>query len=93
MANGLAVLILMLSALSAILAGMAVFANSRPPDIRFGQMMEDLDELKSLVNQLQKSVLQMERKMEKDQRDIRTEFKETLEKGLEKVERKLHELA
>jgi len=93
MANGLAVLILLLSALSAILAGMAVFSNSRPPDLRFNQVLDDLDELKSLVNQLQKSVLQMERKMEKDQKDSRSELKESLDKSVERLERKIQELA
>lgn len=91
MANGLAVLILMLSALSAILAGMAVFSNSRPPDLRVNQLLDDLDELKSLMNQLQKSVLQIERKMEKDQRDARSEFKETLDKGVERLEKRIQE--
>jgi len=91
MANGLAVLILMLSALSAIMAGMAVFSNSRPPDLRFNQVLDDLDELKSLVNQLQKSVLQIERKMEKDQRDARSEFKESIDKGIEKLEKRIQD--
>ena len=92
MANGLAVLILMLSALSAILAGMAVFSNSRPPDLRVNQVLDELDELKALVNQLQKSVLQIERKMEKDQRDVRSEFKEVLDKGIERIEKRLQEV-
>ena len=39
MSNGLAVLILMLSALAAALAGMSVFSNNRPPDPRLNQVI------------------------------------------------------
>jgi len=92
MANGLAVLILMLSALSAIMAGMAVFSNSRPPDLRVNQILDDLDELKSLVNQLQKAIIQIERKTEKEQRDARSEFKESLDKGIDRIEKRLQEM-
>ena len=91
MANGLAILILMLSALSAILAGMAVFSNSRPPDLRVNQILDDLDELKSLVNQLQKAVIQIERKTEKEQRDAKSEFKDALDKGIDRLEKRIQE--
>jgi len=91
MPNGLAVLILLVSALAAILAGMAVFSNSRPPDGRLGQVMDDLDEVKAAVNQLQKSVLQIERKLDKDQREARAEVKDILDKAFERIEKKLQE--
>jgi hypothetical protein len=93
MSNGLAVLILMLSALAAVLAGMSVFSNSRPPDPRLNQVMDELDELKGLLNQLQKSVLQLERKTEKDQKESRAEIKEVLEKVGERIDRRVQELA
>ena len=91
MSNGLSILILLVSALAAILAGMAVFSNSRPPDARVNQVMDDLDEVKGAVNQLQKSVLQIERKMEKDQKDGRVELKEMLERLADRIDKSLKE--
>lgn len=91
--NVLLVLILMLSALAAVLAGMAVFSNSRPPDGRLGQVLDDLDELKGLVNQLQKSVLQLERKQDKDQKEGKAELKDLLERMAERIDKRLQELA
>lgn len=90
--NVLLVLILMLSALAAVLAGMAVFSNSRPPDGRLGQVLDDLDELKGLVNQLQKSVLQLERKQDKDQKDAKGELKDLLERMADRIDKRLQEL-
>ncbi len=92
MSNGLAVLILVLSALAAMLAGMAVFSNSRPPDGRINQVMDELDELKNLLNQLQKSVLQLERKMEKEQKETRTDYRDILEKVGERIDKRLQEI-
>lgn len=91
MSNGLSILILLVSALAAILAGMAVFSNNRPPDARVNQVMDDLDEVKAAVNQLQKSVLQIERKMEKDQKDGRVELKELLERIADRIDKSLKE--
>lgn len=91
--NVLLVLILMLSALAAVLAGMAVFGNSRPPDGRLGQALDELDELKGLVNQLQKSVLQLERKLDKDQKEAKGELKDLLERMAERIDKRLQELA
>jgi hypothetical protein len=93
MANGLAVLILMLSALSAVLAGLAVFSNSRPPDTRLNLVLNELDEVKGLLNQIQKSILQLERKAEKDQKEARSEIKEVLEKVGEKIDKRIQEIA
>jgi len=93
MSNGLAILILMLSALAAMLAGMSVFSNSRPPDARLNLVMDELDELKGLLNQLQKSILQLERKAEKDQKDAKAELKEVLEKVAEKIDKRIQEIA
>jgi cell division protein ZapA (FtsZ GTPase activity inhibitor) len=93
MSNGLAILILMLSALAAMLAGMSVFSNNRPPDARLNLVMDELDELKGLLNQLQKSILQLERKAEKDQKDAKAELKEVLEKVAEKIDKRIQEIA
>jgi beta-lactam-binding protein with PASTA domain len=91
MPNGLSILILLVAALAAILAGMAVFSNSRPPDSRVNQVMDDLDEVKAAVNQLQKSVLQIERKMDKDQKDSRAELKDLLERVADRIDKRLQE--
>lgn len=92
MGNGLLFLILLVSALAAILAGMAVFSNSRPPDARVNQVMDDMDEIKGLVNQLQKSVLQIERKMDKDSKDGRAELKDLLERMAERIDKRMQEM-
>jgi len=93
MSGGMEILILMLSALAAMLAGMSVFSNSRPPDGRINLVMDELDELKGLLNQLQKSVLQLERKSEKDVKESRAEMKEVLEKVGERIDKRIQDLA
>jgi cell division protein ZapA (FtsZ GTPase activity inhibitor) len=93
MSNGLSILILMLSALAAMLAGMSVFSNNRPPDGRLNLVMDELDELKGLLNQIQKSILQLERKSEKDQKDTKAEMKEVLEKVADKIDKRIQEIA
>lgn len=93
MSDALLILILLVSALAAVLAGMATFSNNRPPDNRINQVIDELGELSALVNQLQKSVLQVERKGEKDNKDLRAELKELLERMGERIDRKLSDLA
>ena len=87
MSNGLLLLIILLSAASAVLAGMAVFSNSRPPDNRVNQVINEIEDLKGLIAQLQKSFLTLERKQEKDQKEARQELKEVLEKIAQQLER------
>lgn len=91
MSNAILVLILLLSALAAVLAGMAVFSNSRPPDPRLGQVLDDLDEIKGLINGLQKQMLQIERKTDKDAKELKNESKENLDRLAERLERKINE--
>lgn len=86
------VVILLLCALCAILAGMAVFSNQKPPDPRMNLVINEMEELKGLVSQLQKSVMAMEKKMEKESRDARTEQREVMEKMGEHLDKKLKEL-
>ena len=92
MSSALAVLILMLSALAALLAGMGVFSNSRPPDARLNSLLNDIDDLKGMLAQLQKSVLQTERKLEKEIQASRTESREVVEKLAEVLDKRLKEL-
>ena len=87
MSNGLLLLVILLSACSAVLAGMAVFSNSRPPDNRVNQVLNEMDEIKGLLAQLQKSLLTLERKQEKDQKDSRQELKEVMENIAQQLER------
>ena len=93
MSNGLSILILLVASLAAILAGMAVFSNSRPPDSRINQLIDDLDEMKAAVNQVQKSVLQIERRMDKEQKDGRAELKDLLERMADRIDKRLQEFA
>jgi biopolymer transport protein ExbB/TolQ len=90
--QSLLLLILILAALSTILAGVSVFSNSRPPDPRLKQLMGDLDDIKNLLGQLQKAVLQTERKLEKEILTSRTETREVLERVAEQLDKRLKEL-
>lgn len=90
--NPLLLLILLLTALATVLAGMGVFSNSRPPDPRLNGLMNDLDDIKGVLSQLQKSVLQTERKLEKEIQSARNENREVVEKLAEVLDKRLKEL-
>jgi len=87
MSNSLLLFILLLVSICAVLSGIAVFSNSRPPDPRVNLLVSELDEVKGLVSQLQKAILSMDRKLEKEIRENRTEQLELLNKLLETFER------
>ena len=84
--------ILMLCAVCAILAGMSVFTTQKPPDQRLNLVINEMEELKGLVSQIQKSVMAMEKKMEKERSEARIEQREILEKLGETLDKKLKEL-
>lgn len=90
--NPLLLLILLLSALATVMAGMGVFSNSRPPDPRLNSLVNDLDDIKGMLSQLQKSVMQTERKLEKEVQASRNESRELVEKLAEVVDKRLKEL-
>lgn len=90
--NPLLLLILLLTALATVLAGMGVFSNSRPPDPRLNSLLTDLDDIKGLLSQIQKSVLQTERKLEKEVQSARAENREVVEKLAEVLDKRLKEL-
>ncbi|OIQ76535.1 hypothetical protein GALL_417800 [mine drainage metagenome] len=90
--QSLLLLILILAALSTILAGVSVFSNSRPPDPRLNQLVGDLDDIKNLLGQLQKAVLQTERKLEKEILTSRTETREVMERMAEQLDKRLKEM-
>jgi hypothetical protein len=90
--NPLLLLILLLSALATVLAGMGVFGNSRPPDPRLNSLLNDIDDMKGMLSQLQKAVLQSERKLEKEIQASRTESREVVEKLAEVLDKRMKEL-
>jgi len=90
--NPLLLLILLLAALATVLAGMGVFSNSRPPDPRLNSLLNDLDDIKGMLSQIQKSVLQTERKLEKEVQISRNESREVVEKLAEVIDKRLKEL-
>ena len=92
-ANTLLLLILVLAALAAMLAGLGAFGQNRPPDARINQMMGEMDEMKSMIMQMQKSVLQLERRGEKDSKELRAEFKDVLERVADRIDKRIAELA
>lgn len=91
-ASPLLLVILILCAVCAVLAGMAVFSSSRPPDARVNMVIQEMEELKGLVSQLQKSVLAMDRKFEKESRDARNEQREVMEKLASELDKRMREL-
>jgi biopolymer transport protein ExbB/TolQ len=90
--NPLLLLILLLSALATVLAGMGVFSNSRPPDPRLNSLLNDLDDMKGMLSQLQKSVLQTERKLEKEIQVSRAEVREVVEKLADVLDKRMKDL-
>ncbi|MCX6548650.1 MAG: hypothetical protein NTW40_11510, partial [Acidobacteria bacterium] len=83
--NPMLLLILVLSALATVLAGLGVFGNSRPPDPRLNSLLNDLDDIKGMMSQIQKSVMQTERKLEKEIQMARQESREVTEKLAEVI--------
>ncbi len=90
--NPMLLLILVLSALATVLAGLGVFGNSRPPDPRLNSLLNDLDDIKGMMSQIQKSVMQTERKLEKEIQMARQESREVTEKLAEVIDKRLKEL-
>jgi DNA-binding ferritin-like protein len=83
MPTAIGIVILLVTSVAAILAGMAVFTNVRPEkpdDPRIGQIYDGVEDIKGMVNQIQKSLLIMEQKTDKDTKDTRTEIKDSLDK-------------
>lgn len=93
MATGMLAVTMILAALAAVLAGMAAFSGNRPPDPRVNQVMDEMEEIKSLIMQMQKSVIQLERKGDKESRDFKNELKDILERLGERIDKRLSELA
>ena len=90
--NPLLLLILLLSALATVMAGMGVFSNNRPPDPRLNSLLNDIDDMKGMLSQLQKSVLQTERKLEKELQVSRNETREVVEKLADVLDKRMKDL-
>ncbi|MCL1894606.1 MAG: hypothetical protein FWG02_10335 [Holophagaceae bacterium] len=94
MPTSVGIVILLVSTISAILAGIAVFTNvrpERPDDPRVGLVFDSLEETKGMVNQVQKSLLTIEHRLEKDLKDFRSEVNEQFLKVYEAIDRALRE--
>jgi hypothetical protein len=89
----LLIVVLLVTTVAAILAGMAVFTNVRPEkpdDPRIGQMFESIEEIKGMVNQIQKSLLTIEHKMEKDVQGVKGDIKENIDRAIEAVDKMIN---
>jgi len=95
MSPTLGILILMVAAIAAILSGVAVFTNVRieePPkdDPRIPQILDAVNEIKTLVDDIHQFLPVMERKIERDGKDSRTEMKESFDKVVLILDKILH---
>jgi uncharacterized protein HemX len=91
--NVLQLVILVLAALAAMMAGLAAFGQNKPPDARINQVMGEMDEMKSMILQMQKSVMQLERRGDKESKELRAELKEVLERMADRIDKRLAEIA
>jgi hypothetical protein len=89
----LLLLILLLAALAAMLAGLGAFGTNRPPDPRVATLLQDLEDVKQALLQLQKALGQTEKRLEKEVQASRQEGREVLEKLAEGLDRRLRDLA
>jgi uncharacterized protein YbcI len=55
-------------------------------------LLNDLDDMKGMLSQLQKAVLQTERKLEKEIQASRTESREVIEKMAEVLDKRMKDL-
>jgi len=95
MSPALGILILMVAAIAAILSGVAVFTNVRieePPkdDPRIPQILDAVNEIKTLVDDIHQFLPVMERKIERDGKDIKSEMKESFDKVVLLLDKIMH---
>jgi hypothetical protein len=85
MSPTIGILILLVATIAAILSGVAVFTNVRieePPkdDPRIQQILDGVNEIKTLVDDIHQFLPIVERKIDKDNKDARAEMKESFDK-------------
>ena len=72
--TALLIVILLISIVSSILAGVAVFTNVAPEppkdDPRVDQVIIGLEDIRATLEEIQKTLLLMERKIEKDAKEV-----------------------
>lgn len=89
--TALGITILMISTVAAILAGVAVFTNITPEppkdDPRVDTVLADLAEIKATLEEIQKTLLLMERKIEKDANAAKAEIKGHIDNGMITLEK------
>jgi DNA-binding ferritin-like protein len=86
---------LLVSAIAAILSGVAVFTNVRieePPkdDPRIQQILDCVNEIKSLADDIHQFLPIVERKIDKDTKESRAEMKESFDKVVMYLDKLLH---
>jgi hypothetical protein len=83
--------ILLISTVAAILAGVAVFTNITPEppkdDPRVDTVLADLAEIKATLEEIQKTLLLMERKIEKDANASRAGIMDHIDNGVITLEK------
>ena len=88
------VVILLVSTIAAVLAGIAVFTNvrpERPDDPRIGLIFDSIEETKSMLNQAQKTLLTIEHRLEKDIKEFRTEMNDLFIKVHDAIDKIIQE--
>jgi hypothetical protein len=91
MSNAIMITILVITTLSALLSGVAVFTNIAPepakPDPRIGEMQEALiafeEDIHKTLEEMQKALLLMEHRMGKDAIERQREFKGQMDVHIE----------
>jgi hypothetical protein len=95
MSPAIGILILLVASIAAILSGVAIFTNVRieePPkdDPRIPQILDSVNEMKAFVDDIHQFLPVMERKIERDGKDTRTEMKESFDKVILLMDKVLH---
>ncbi|MDR1841299.1 MAG: hypothetical protein LBQ86_05180 [Holophagales bacterium] len=98
--TALSITILLISTIAAILAGIAVFTNIAPEppkeDPRINVIMEQIrdfeDEMKYTLEEIQKSLLLMERKIQKDAKEAQKGLLEHIDASIEVLLKAIHDL-
>ena len=100
MPTALGITILIISTIAAILAGIAVFTNIAPEppkeDPRIAVIIEQIKDFEEGMNytleEIQKSLLLMERKIQKEAREVQKELLEHIDASMEVLHKAIHDL-
>jgi hypothetical protein len=90
MPTPIGIMILIMSAIAAILAGIAVFTNVRPEkpdDPRIEPIREGVDDIRIKLDETLKTMMLMDAKFEKEFKDVRAEARDMYEKTIGSIDR------